>query len=235
MKIDSSLAAVVTGGASGPGLATVKALRAAGAAVAIFDRNEDGCQGGCRYGRDLLRLRRPLGPERRSGLPQGSGRTGTGKGARVLCGRRQRDTHGSPRQEDRRDQRLSVGSVRMGSAPQHRRHVPLHHSCGGGDDDTRADRWRAGRYGQYRLGGGDGWTDRSGRLRGGQGRHRRHDLAHRTRSVARGDTHRHDPARHFATPAMAGASPQMLESLSAMVPFPKRLGHPRSMRASPSR
>lgn len=39
MNIDSSLAAVVTGGASGLGLATVKALRAAGAKVAIFDRN----------------------------------------------------------------------------------------------------------------------------------------------------------------------------------------------------
>ena len=41
MKIDASLAAVVTGGASGLGLATVKALRAAGAAVAIFDMNEE--------------------------------------------------------------------------------------------------------------------------------------------------------------------------------------------------
>jgi len=40
MKIDASLAAVVTGGASGLGLATVKALRAAGAKVAIFDLNE---------------------------------------------------------------------------------------------------------------------------------------------------------------------------------------------------
>ena len=39
MKIDSSVAAVVTGGASGLGLATVKALRAAGAKVAIFDLN----------------------------------------------------------------------------------------------------------------------------------------------------------------------------------------------------
>lgn len=39
MKIDSSIAAVVTGGASGLGLATVKALRAAGAKVAIFDLN----------------------------------------------------------------------------------------------------------------------------------------------------------------------------------------------------
>ncbi len=41
MKIDSSLAAVVTGGASGLGLATVQALRAAGAKVAIFDLNEE--------------------------------------------------------------------------------------------------------------------------------------------------------------------------------------------------
>lgn len=41
MKIDSSLAAVVTGGASGLGFATVKALRAQGAKVAIFDLNEE--------------------------------------------------------------------------------------------------------------------------------------------------------------------------------------------------
>jgi NAD(P)-dependent dehydrogenase (short-subunit alcohol dehydrogenase family) len=39
MKIDSSIAAVVTGGASGLGLASVRALRAAGAKVAIFDLN----------------------------------------------------------------------------------------------------------------------------------------------------------------------------------------------------
>ena len=30
----------------------------------------------------------------------------------------------------------------------------------------------------------------------------------------------------FATPAMAGATPKMLEALSAMVPFPNRLGRP---------
>jgi NAD(P)-dependent dehydrogenase (short-subunit alcohol dehydrogenase family) len=41
MKIDSTLAAIVTGGASGLGLATVKALRAAGARVAIFDLSEE--------------------------------------------------------------------------------------------------------------------------------------------------------------------------------------------------
>jgi NAD(P)-dependent dehydrogenase (short-subunit alcohol dehydrogenase family) len=41
MKIDASLVAVVTGGASGLGLATVKALRAAGAKVAIFDLNPE--------------------------------------------------------------------------------------------------------------------------------------------------------------------------------------------------
>lgn len=41
MKIDSSISAVVTGGASGLGLASVKALRAAGAKVAIFDLNSE--------------------------------------------------------------------------------------------------------------------------------------------------------------------------------------------------
>ena len=40
MKVDHTMSAVVTGGASGLGLATVKALRAAGAHVAIFDLNE---------------------------------------------------------------------------------------------------------------------------------------------------------------------------------------------------
>ena len=41
MKIDSSLSAVVTGGASGLGLATVRALRAQGVKVAIFDLNAE--------------------------------------------------------------------------------------------------------------------------------------------------------------------------------------------------
>lgn len=41
MKIDSSLSAIVTGGASGLGFASVRALRAAGAKVAIFDLNEE--------------------------------------------------------------------------------------------------------------------------------------------------------------------------------------------------
>jgi NAD(P)-dependent dehydrogenase (short-subunit alcohol dehydrogenase family) len=44
MKIDSSLSAVVTGGASGLGLATVQALLAAGVKVAIFDINEENGQ-----------------------------------------------------------------------------------------------------------------------------------------------------------------------------------------------
>ena len=41
MKIDSSIAAVVTGGASGLGEASARALAAKGAKVAIFDLNEE--------------------------------------------------------------------------------------------------------------------------------------------------------------------------------------------------
>ena len=40
MKLDSSIAAIVTGGASGLGEATVRALAAQGVKVAIFDMNE---------------------------------------------------------------------------------------------------------------------------------------------------------------------------------------------------
>src|SRR5580700_8379080 len=40
MKLDSSVAAVVTGGASGLGEATVRALAAQGVKVAIFDMND---------------------------------------------------------------------------------------------------------------------------------------------------------------------------------------------------
>lgn len=41
MKLDSSVSAIVTGGASGLGRATVEALAAAGVKVAIFDINEE--------------------------------------------------------------------------------------------------------------------------------------------------------------------------------------------------
>ena len=40
MKLDASISAIVTGGASGLGGATVSALRAQGVKVAIFDMNE---------------------------------------------------------------------------------------------------------------------------------------------------------------------------------------------------
>ena len=42
MRLSADVAAVVTGGASGLGLATVQQLRAAGVKVAIFDRDEGG-------------------------------------------------------------------------------------------------------------------------------------------------------------------------------------------------
>lgn len=44
MKIDSSISAVVTGGASGLGEATARALAAKGAKVAVFDMNAEGAE-----------------------------------------------------------------------------------------------------------------------------------------------------------------------------------------------
>ena len=41
MKLDSNIAAVVTGGASGLGEATARALAAKGVKVAIFDRDAE--------------------------------------------------------------------------------------------------------------------------------------------------------------------------------------------------
>ena len=41
MKLDSSIAAVVTGGASGLGEGTARAIAATGAKVALFDLNEE--------------------------------------------------------------------------------------------------------------------------------------------------------------------------------------------------
>jgi NAD(P)-dependent dehydrogenase (short-subunit alcohol dehydrogenase family) len=41
MQINEGMAAIVTGGASGLGEATTRALSAAGAKVTIFDMNED--------------------------------------------------------------------------------------------------------------------------------------------------------------------------------------------------
>jgi NAD(P)-dependent dehydrogenase (short-subunit alcohol dehydrogenase family) len=41
MKLDASVSAIVTGGASGLGEATVRALAAAGVKVAVFDMNEE--------------------------------------------------------------------------------------------------------------------------------------------------------------------------------------------------
>ncbi len=44
MKLDSSVSAVVTGGASGLGRASAQALASVGVKVAIFDMNEEGGQ-----------------------------------------------------------------------------------------------------------------------------------------------------------------------------------------------
>ena len=198
MKIDSSLAAVVTGGASGLGLATVKALRAAGAKVAIFDLNpETGEKAAAETGAIFCRC--DVLSDESVDEAFAKARAAQGQERALVCcaggGNAIRDC--ASRQDDRRDQDISFRQVRMGAAAEHGRHVPLHHARCRRHDDAGADRRRARRAREHRLGRCDRRTDGAGCVLGGQGRDRRHDADDRARSVARGHSRQHDSARHL--------------------------------------
>ena len=72
--------AIVTGGASGLGAATVRALSAKGVRVTVFDRNEEGAKAvAAEVGANYLARRR----HRTRGLPAGGGPGGRGRALRI--------------------------------------------------------------------------------------------------------------------------------------------------------
>jgi NAD(P)-dependent dehydrogenase (short-subunit alcohol dehydrogenase family) len=226
MKIDTSLAAVVTGGASGLGLATVKALRAAGANVAIFDVNpETGEKAAAEVGAifcrcDVMSDESVDDAFAKARAAQGQERAlvcCAGGGNAIATARRDK-TSGAitifPSDKFEWVLRLNtVGTFRCitRSAAGMMTLEPIE-----GERGTMVNTASAaateGQMGQAAYSAAKaaivGMTLTIAR-----------DLARegiRVNTIQPGI---------FATPAMARATPQMLDALGAMVPFPPRLGH----------
>jgi NAD(P)-dependent dehydrogenase (short-subunit alcohol dehydrogenase family) len=225
MKIDSSLAAVVTGGASGLGLATVKALRAGGAKVAIFDLNpETGEQAAAATGAifcrcDVLtdasvdeafaRARAAQGQERALVCCAGGGNA-------IVTARRDKTT----------------GEIKIFPSDQFEWVLRLN-TVGTFRCITRA---AAGMMTLESIDGERGVminTASAAATEGQMGQAAysaaKAAIVGMTLTIAR-DLSREGIRVNtiqpgiFATPAMSRATPQMLEALGAMVPFPPRLG-----------
>jgi NAD(P)-dependent dehydrogenase (short-subunit alcohol dehydrogenase family) len=225
MKIDASLAAVVTGGASGLGLATVKALRAAGANVAIFDLNpQAGEQAAAETGAifcrcDVLTDESVDAAFAKARAAQGQERAlvcCAGGGNAIPTARRDKNTGAIsffPSDQFEWALRLNtVGTFRC-----------ITRSAAGMMTLDPIDEERGVMVNTASAAATEGQMGQAAYAAA------KAAIVGMTLPIAR------DLAREgirvvtiqpgiFATPAMARATPQMLEALGAMVPFPKRLG-----------
>ena len=226
MEINSSLSAVVTGGASGLGLATVKALRAAGVKVAIFDLNEEvGEKAAAETGAlfcqcDVLSDESVDAAFAKARAANGQERvlvSCAGGGNAIPTARRDRET----------------GEIKMFPSDQFEWVLKLN-TVGTFRCITRA---AAGMMELDPLDGERGVVINTASAAATEGQMgqaaysaAKAAIVGMTLTIAR------DLAREgirvntiqpgiFHTPAMARATPQMLEALGGMVPFPKRLGH----------
>ena len=228
MKIDSYTAAVVTGGASGLGQATAEALAAAGVKVAIFDVNEARGQevasaiGGLFCQVDITAEESVVAGFAKARAAHGQERITvhcamTSRRGKTLAYDKQA---GGLKRLSTEDyiygvQGILVASYRIASLSAEGMATlePLEDGERGCITLTASVAAQDGQIGQIIYGsakaGVNGLVLPMARDLS--------DLGIRVNSIMPGI---------FATPLMLGAKPQVLESLAASVPFPKRLGKP---------
>ncbi|HNJ47306.1 MAG TPA: SDR family oxidoreductase [Novosphingobium sp.] len=228
MRIDSSTAAVVTGGASGLGQATAEALTAAGVKVAIFDVNTDKGEavasaiGGLFCKVDITSEESVVAGFAKARAAHGQERicvhcAMTSRRGKTLAWDKEA---GQLRRLSTEDyvygvQGILVASYRIASlsAEGMASLEPLEDGERGCITLTASVAAQDGQIGQVIYGsakaGVNGLVLPMARDLS--------DVGIRVNSIMPGI---------FATPLMLGARPQVLESLAASVPFPKRLGKP---------
>jgi NAD(P)-dependent dehydrogenase (short-subunit alcohol dehydrogenase family) len=228
MKIDSSIAAVVTGGASGLGRATAEAFAAAGAKVAIFDVNDEKGEevaaaiGGLFCHVDITSEESVVAGFAKARAAHGQERITvhcamTSRRGKTLAYDKEA---GGLKRLSTEDyiygvQGILVASYRIASLSAEGMATlePLEDGERGCITLTASVAAQDGQIGQVIYGsakaGVNGLVLPMARDLS--------DLGIRVNSIMPGI---------FATPLMLGAKPQVLESLAASVPFPKRLGKP---------
>ena len=228
MRIDSSTAAVVTGGASGLGQATAEALAAAGAKVAIFDVNEEKGEevakaiGGIFCKVDITSEESVVAGFEKARAAHGQERilvhcAMTSRRGKTLAYDKEA---GKLKRLSTEDyiygvQGILVASYRLASLSAEGMAAlePLEDGERGCITLTASVAAQDGQIGQVIYGsakaGVNGLVLPMARDLS--------DVGIRVNSIMPGI---------FATPLMLGAKPQVLESLAASVPFPKRLGKP---------
>ena len=228
MRIDSSIAAVATGGASGLGQATAEALAAAGAKVAIFDVNEEKGEavakaiGGLFCKVDITSEESVVAGFEKARAAHGQERilvhcAMTSRRGKTLAYDKEA---GKLKRLSTEDyiygvQGILVASYRLASLSAEGMAAlePLEDGERGCITLTASVAAQDGQIGQVIYGsakaGVNGLVLPMARDLS--------DVGIRVNSIMPGI---------FATPLMLGAKPQVLESLAASVPFPKRLGKP---------
>lgn len=228
MKIDSSISAVVTGGASGLGRATAEALAAAGVKVAIFDINE---ANGNEVAKAIGGLFCKVDINSEESVVEGFAKARAAHGQeRVLVHCAMTSRRGKTLAFDKAAGKLKrlpttdyeagvqgvlVASYRVASlSAEGMANLPaLEDGERGSIVLTASVAAQDGQIGQVIYGsakaGVNGLVLPMARDLS--------DLGIRVNCIMPGI---------FATPLMLGATPQVLNSLSASVPFPKRLGKP---------